>query len=179
MFKDRIIPAIQPERLKAKTGYLMIDADWDLDFAAMVRAHGIVDSRQGEVGGKRKDHFEPFMASVLVHGGDDSGWLVWRLEQQQQPNGGGGDEDKMSVDDMSESQRDKIMEFKNRLSEMGKEDLFFRWIELVQFHSTQAGGFTPEKQRKAMEEVQALFQKNGVDFEKFWADVGGMEGVTM
>ena len=166
VLRDRIVPAITPLRLQTKTGFLMIDEDWDLDFRAMVRAHSIIDSKQGE--GKRREHFEPFLASVLVYGGDDSGWLVWRVEQP-------GEE---TADDLSESQRNKILQFKKKLTDMGKEDLFFRWIELVQFESTQPGGFTPERQKKAMDDVKDLFQKEGVDFEQFWADVGGMQGVS-
>ncbi|KAL1957920.1 hypothetical protein VTO42DRAFT_5312 [Malbranchea cinnamomea] len=168
ILKERIIPAIMPVRLQTKTGFLMIDADWDLDFAAMIRAHEIVDSKEG--GGSRRQRLEPFLPSVLVYGGDDSGWLVWRVEQA---------DDDSSGSELSQAQRDKILEFKKKLTDMGKEDLFFRWIELVQFESTQPGGFTPERQRKAMLEVKELFEKEGVDFEKFWAEVGGMEGISL
>lgn len=170
--REKILPTMTPVRLQTKTGFLMIDADWDLDFAAMVRAHKTIDARRGS-DGKRRQHFEPFLSSVLVYGGDSSGWLVWRLEQD--------DEDDVAAADqgLSESQRDRILLFKKKLTEMGKEDLFFRWVELVQYESTQAGGFTPERQRKAMDDVKKLFEEDGVDFEKFWADVGGMEGVSL
>ena len=171
--REKILPTMTPVRLQTKTGFLLIDADWDLDFDAMLRAHKTIDARRGNES-KRRQHFEPFLSSVLVYGGDSSGWLVWRLEQ---------DEDDVTAGDrdqgLSPSQRDRILLFKKKLTDMGKEDLFFRWVELVQYESTQEGGFTPERQRKAMEDVKALFEKEGVDFEKFWADVGGMEGVSL
>ena len=60
---------------------------------------------------------------------------------------------------------------------MGKESLFFRWIELIQFESTQPGGFGPEKQQQAMEKAKAMFEADGVDFDAFWAQVGDWEGL--
>jgi hypothetical protein len=150
----------------------MIDADWDLDFTAMIRAHRIIDARS--VGGKkRREDFELFLPSVLVYGGDSSGWLIWRVEEAADKN-----DTAIPESELSPSQR-KILSFQNKLTEMGKEDLFFRWVELVQFESTQPGGFTPERQRKAMADVKELFDKEGVDFEKFWGDVGGMEGISL
>ncbi|OAX81992.1 hypothetical protein ACJ72_03668 [Emergomyces africanus] len=156
--KTKVIPAITPQRL-LKTGYLLIDADWDLDFTAMVKAHELVAD------GSLK--FDDFKTAVLVHGGGEEGaddglqWLIWRVgaENDGGPGTGAGESEK--------------------LASMGKEDLFFRWVELIQYESTQPGGFTPERQRKTMKETQQLFEDQGVDFEKFWADIGGMEGIDM
>ncbi|PGH18040.1 hypothetical protein AJ79_00666 [Helicocarpus griseus UAMH5409] len=168
--KTKVVPAVTPQRL-SKTGYLLIDADWDLDYAAMVRAHEFV--RKGDV------KFEDFGTAVLVHGGGEHGmeWLIWRVEAE---NGGGRvGGSSSSSSKLSDGQRDKIIMFQEKLASMGKEDLFFRWAELIQYESTQPGGFTPERQKKAMKETQKLFEEQGVDFEKFWADVGGMEGIDM
>ncbi|KAL2371322.1 hypothetical protein BDBG_06278 [Blastomyces gilchristii SLH14081] len=170
--KTRVIPAVTPQRL-LKTGYLLIDADWDLDFAAMVKAHELVAEGALAV--------DDFKTAVLVHGGGAEGndglqWLIWRVDEEKrggapgkQPDGGR----------LSNTQRDKIIMFHEKLASMGKEDLFFRWVELIQYESTQPGGFTPERQQKTMKETQQLFEDQGVDFEKFWADVGGMEGIDM
>ncbi|KAK2809805.1 hypothetical protein FQN50_003445 [Emmonsiellopsis sp. PD_5] len=164
--KNKVVPAVTPQRL-LKTGYLLIDADWDLDFDAMIRAHGLV-----EKGGSLK--FEDFRQPVVVvHGGEEMGWLVWKVGSENEAKGGG------DGSTLSSAQRDKIMMFQEKLASMGKEDLFFRWVELIQYESTQPGGFTPERQRKAMKETQEIFENQGVDFEKFWADVGGMEGIDM
>jgi hypothetical protein len=54
---------------------------------------------------------------------------------------------------------------------MGKEDLFFRWIEIVEFETSKPGGFTHEKQEAVAEQIRELFQSNGVDFDKVWREV--------
>ncbi|ODH53534.1 hypothetical protein GX48_00367 [Paracoccidioides brasiliensis] len=163
--KTKILSAVTPQRL-LKTGYLLIDADWDLDFTAMVKAHELV--------GQDRLKFDDFKTAVLVHGGraDGMDWLVWKVEEEKS-------DASSSEEKLSDSQRDKIVMFQEKLAAMGKEDLFFRWVELIQYESTQPGGFTPERQRKAMQETKQLFEEQGVDFEKFWADVGGMEGIDM
>ncbi|KLJ09148.1 hypothetical protein EMPG_15446 [Blastomyces silverae] len=175
--KTKVIPAVTPQRL-LKTGYLLIDADWDLDFAAMVKAHELVAEGALTV--------DDFKTAVLVHGGGAEGrdglqWLVWRVDEEKGGGAGEGDAPREQPDGgrLSDTQRDKIVMFQEKLASMGKEDLFFRWVELIQYESTQPGGFTPERQRKTMKETQQLFEDQGVDFEKFWADVGGMEGIDM
>jgi hypothetical protein len=101
---------------------------------------------------------------VLVNT-DADGWLIWRVE----------DEDTAEARTRS-AQSDQILAFKDKLTAMGKEDLFFRWVELIQYESTQPGGFTPERQRSAMLQAKELFEKENVDFARFWQEVGGMEG---
>ncbi|EEH44368.2 uncharacterized protein PADG_00657 [Paracoccidioides brasiliensis Pb18] len=157
--KTKILSAVTPQRL-LKTGYLLIDADWDLDFTAMVKAHELV--------GQDRLKFDDFKTAVLVHGGGADGmdWLVWKVEEEKS-------DASSSEEKLSDSQRDKIVMFQEKLAAMGKEDLFFRWVELIQYESTQPGGFTPERQRKAMQETKQLFEEQGVDFEKFWADSEG------
>lgn len=158
--RDKIVAAVTPERLR-KTGYLLVDADWDLDYDAMIRAHDLVDRT-------RKDNGVPldeFRTSVLVNT-DADGWLIWHV----------GDEDTAEGRARS-AQRDQILAFKDKLASMGKEDLFFRWVEIIQYESTRPGGFTPERQHSAMLEAKKLFDDEGVDFTRFWREVGGMEGL--
>ncbi|KAJ5095409.1 hypothetical protein NUU61_004765 [Penicillium alfredii] len=158
--RDKIVAAVTPERI-AKTGYLLVDADWNLDYAAMIRAHALVDrTRKGD--GVQLDEFR---TAVLVHT-DADGWLIWRV----------GDENTPAARQRS-AQRDQILTFKERLTAMGKEDLFFRWVELIQWESSQPGGFTAERQRSAMVQVQQMFEQENVDFSSFWDDVGGLEGM--
>lgn len=162
--KTKVVPAITPSRLE-KTGYLLIDADWDLDFASMIRAHELITRKSAT--------FDDFETSVLVYAGDDLGWLIWRVENED------GQKNRLDASHLSTQERDKIVQFREKLAEMGKEDLFFRWVELIQFESTQPGGFTPQRQRNAMIETKQLFESQGVDFEKFWAEVGGMQGMSL
>ncbi|KAL1968316.1 hypothetical protein VTN77DRAFT_1845 [Rasamsonia byssochlamydoides] len=151
--REKIMPAVAPERVK-KSGFLLIDANWDLDYDAMVRAHRLIDlTRKGE--GIQLDEFR---TAVLVHT-DEDGWLIWRVEDEER-----------------NKQRETILAFRRKLASMGKEDLFFRWVELIQFESTQPGGFTPERQRSAMLQAKEMFEAEGVDFSRFWQEVGGMEG---
>jgi hypothetical protein len=165
--KERILPAITPLRLQ-KTGHLLVDADWDLDFPAMIRAHELV--------GKNKLQFEGFQISVLAYGANDKGWLVWFAgDVRESPEGPEPSQSSSS----SSSLRNEIIEFKDKLTSMGKEDLFFRWVELIQYESTRPGGFTLDRQQSTMRQVKQLFEYHEVDFEKFWADVGGIKGISL
>ncbi|KAM5433114.1 hypothetical protein MferCBS31731_007227 [Microsporum ferrugineum] len=159
--KERVIPAILPLRLQ-KTGYLLIDADWDIGCDAMINAHRVVESKKAKI--------EDFQTSVLVHGGPSKGWLIWKVEDEAAAS---------SEEGLPPAARDRIVAFKDKLADMGKEDLFYRWVEIIQYESTQPGGFTPKRQKNAMMEVKGLFEKEGVDFDQFWKDIGGMEGVSL
>ncbi|KAI9661091.1 MAG: hypothetical protein M1821_009418 [Bathelium mastoideum] len=157
-WRTRVMPAIERAYVTGKTGYLMMDASWDLDFGAMVRATRLVD--------EEKVGLEAFEKSVWCYGGPEVGWLaweVWKLDVEQ------GTE--------QEEARKKIVAFKDRLTAMGKENLFFRWIEIVQYESSQEGGFTAERQAEAVRQARELFQKQGVDFEEFVGEMGGKEGL--
>lgn len=160
--RDKIVAAVTPERI-GKTGYLLVDADWNLDYAAMVRAHGLVDRiRKGD--GVQLDEFR---TAVLVHT-DADGWLIWRVADENTPAGR-----------QRSAQRDQILAFKDKLTAMGKEDLFFRWVEMIQWESSQPGGFTLERQQSAMMQAKQMFEEEKVDFSSFWDDLGGMGGMEV
>jgi hypothetical protein len=154
VYKERIMPAVDKKWCRDKTSYLMIDKNWDLDFAGMVTAHDLV--KQG------KATLEDFQKSVIVYS-EDHGWLVWPL---------------WKLDEGSEEEaRKKIVVFKDKLTAMGKENLFFRWVELIQFETSQPGGFTPERQAHTMKQAKELFESQGVDFDQFWKEIGGVQGL--
>ncbi|KAA8566710.1 hypothetical protein EYC84_009242 [Monilinia fructicola] len=73
--------------------------------------------------------------------------------------------------------RKKITAFKDELTLMGKENLFFKWIELVQFESSKPEGFGPDQQKATMEKAKIMFEAQGVDFEAFWEKIGGTDGL--
>ncbi|KAL3464426.1 hypothetical protein BJX64DRAFT_254982 [Aspergillus heterothallicus] len=158
--RDKIVAAVTPDRL-TKTGYLLVDADWALDYPAMIKAHSLVNPSTRETTPLSLDEFR---TAVIVNT-DTDGWLIWHV----------GDEDSAEGRTRTK-QRDQIIAFKEKLADMGHEDLFFRWVELIQYESTQPGGFTAERQQAAMVQAKTLFEEAGVDFAKFWAEVGGMEG---
>jgi len=159
-FKTRVVPAVGKERMGAKTGYLLMDRDWDLDFAIMVRAHELVDEGVVKLGTLHG------MVFVWVGGDEDGRWCVWDVE--------GKKDEEMQSEGTEEGKR-KIFEFRDRLTAMGKEELFFKWVELVQEETSKPGGFTKERQFEAGLKVQALFEEYGVNFAEF-AQITGLAG---
>ncbi|KAF2444805.1 hypothetical protein P171DRAFT_431606 [Karstenula rhodostoma CBS 690.94] len=156
-FKTRILPAVDRRRLTEKTGYLLMDKDFDIVFGAMVDATHLIDKKTVSV--------DDFRTSVFVWvGKEDQGqWAVW-------PCG--------KLDDGSETEaREKLILFKDRLTAMGKESLFFKWIELVQYESSAPGEFTYERQAATAEKAKQMFENEGVDFDAFIKDIGGMPGM--
>ncbi|KNG49473.1 hypothetical protein DDE82_004937 [Stemphylium lycopersici] len=159
-FKTRILPAVDKKRLKEKTGYMLMDADFDLDFFGMVAATQLLDRKDITLDHLRK--------SVFVYVGDPEAengqWAVWECSK---------------LDEGSETEaREKVIAFKDKLTAMGKESLFFRWVELIQYESNAPGGFTPEKQAAAAEKVKKMFEEQGVDFDEFSKEIGGMDGMA-
>jgi hypothetical protein len=150
-FKNRILPAIEKQFMRTKTGYLMMDKSWDLDFQLMLDAHTLM--KQEKLRTKDLDKF------VLVHQ-DAMGWIAWQWETDV---------------DIIEERRKKVVAFKEQLTKMGKEGLFFRWMEIVEQERDRDGGFTPERQERVAMKVQAAFEKEGVDFEELSRRIGGLE----
>lgn len=154
-FTTRILPAIERNYMRQKTAYLMMGKDWDLDFGAMVKAHRLIDDKENSL----KD----FEKSVLAYS-EQHGWLYWAVH-------------KLDEEDEEEENRKKIVALKDRLTVMGKESLFFRWIEIVQYESSRPGDFTPERQVETYKKVQQEFEKHGVDFRELLEKVGGFDGM--
>lgn len=156
-FKTRILPAVDIHRLRAKTGYMLMDKDFDLNFGCMIAATELLD--------KKDVSLEELNTSVFVWVGNEEGgqWAVWNCGK---------------LDDGAETEaRQKIVMFKDRLTLMGKESLFFKWVELVQFESSAPGGFTAEKQASTAEKTKRMFEAEGIDFEQFSAEIGGFGGM--
>ena len=73
VYTERIKPAIDPEWLENKTGYLMLDKNWDLDFGGMVAAHRAIDQGKATI--------NDFDMAVIVHDGREHTprWMIWRI----------------------------------------------------------------------------------------------------
>jgi hypothetical protein len=155
-FKTRILTAVDMEVME-KTGYLMMDGSWDLDFGAMQDAHTLV--KMGKLGVGELD------ALVLVHqdAGGYKGWLGWRFRQ---PKG----------ETAEEERRRKLMAFKELLASKGKESLFWKWQEVVEDERSADGTFTPEAQEKVSKRV---FAKEGIDFKEAMESVGQVEALPV
>lgn len=154
-FKTRILPAIDKTFMRSKTGYLMMDKNWDLDFQLMLDAHTLIK--------QTKLKMEDVDKLVLVHM-DGVGWLAWQWETDN---------------DVIEDRRKKVVQFKDTLTKLGKESLFWKWMEIVEQERDADGGFTPERQQRVAERVEAAFKKEGVDFEELTNSVGGLEELSV
>jgi hypothetical protein len=136
---------------------MLMDKDFDLDFAAMIRATQLVDKKDISMNSLRKTVF------VWVGSEEAGQWAMW---------------DCWKLDEGSETEaREKIILFKDRLTAMGKENLFFKWVELVQYESNSPEGFTQERQIATAEKAKRLFEEQGVDFEAFIKEIGGLGGM--
>ncbi|KAI8937172.1 hypothetical protein NX059_006384 [Plenodomus lindquistii] len=156
-FKTRILPAVDKERLRQKTGYLLMDASFDLDFYGMVAATQLLDRKDMTMEYLKKSVF----VCIVEKEGEEGQWVMW---------------DCSKLDQGSESEaRDKVILFKDKLTEMGKENLFFKWVELIQYESNAPGGFTQERQIAAAEKVKKMFADQGVDFDEFSREIGVMD----
>ncbi len=58
--------------MSRRSGYMFIDANWELDFDAMIKAHAEIRDRSSSV------EVEDFRKMLLVHV-QELGWLVWRI----------------------------------------------------------------------------------------------------
>ncbi|EGS22227.1 uncharacterized protein CTHT_0017440 [Thermochaetoides thermophila DSM 1495] len=151
----RVREATQPMILQRKTGYVTMDGEWDLDWKAMVDATKLVDKKEIEL--------EEFgTVALLWH--EEHGWISIDLGQG---------------DTKQQEQRRKQLEaFRKALAALDKEELFFRWVEMIQFETTQPGGFTPERQVAAAKKVRDMFHEHGVDFDGLWKEAVGTDGLA-
>ena len=156
VFQERIEPAVAKSWIRDKTGYLMMDKNWDLSFAGMIAAHGFVDD--GVV------PLDDFRTRVLVYSEQYGGWLVWDVWKEHE-------------DGMEKSETgDKLHTVRERLTKTGKENLFYRWIEVLQSEtSLEPGPLTKERREKALNKIREEFDEEDVDFDDFWDSVGGVD----
>jgi hypothetical protein len=138
-----------------KTGYLSMNGQWDLDWAAMVHAHKLVDQKGLAL--------EAFRCIVLLHR-NEYGWLSVDLGTAENAK--------------EEERRRQVFAFRDALMALGQEALFFRWIEVVQFETTRPEGFTPERQEEVAKMVRELFSNEGIDFDGLWKESVGSDGLA-
>ncbi|KAK0725313.1 hypothetical protein B0H67DRAFT_482084 [Lasiosphaeris hirsuta] len=149
-FWERVRTATTPMLLQQKTGYLLMDGFWDLDWNAMVLATKLADDKIFSL-----DELE----TVVLLYSKQHGWVC--IDQSE------------GVSAKEDERRKQVFAFRDALASMGKEDLFFRWIEIVQYETSQPGGFGGEKQVAVAEQIRELFRAGGVDFDKVWGEVIG------
>ncbi|KAJ4135923.1 hypothetical protein NW768_003526 [Fusarium equiseti] len=139
--------ATSPILQEQKTGYLLMNAYWDLDWARMVLAHRLVD--------KKELALEAFKGLVLVHHAA-YGWMSYDVRV----NGASSEDER----------RRQVFAFRDALVKLGKENLFYRWVEIVQFEATQPGGFGPKEQEAAAKRIRELFESENINFDDLWKE---------
>jgi hypothetical protein len=154
-FEEAIASATSHETMHDKTGYALLNRAWYLDWALMVGAHELIDSNTTTI--------DDFMTQTFVYS-PTYGWVIYQHSAA-------------AGSSIEEKQRQKIIAFKDTLTEMGKENLFFQWVELVQVETTKPEGFTREGQQELMRKAKILFEDQGVDFDAFWKRIGGAAGM--
>lgn len=152
---NNVAAATSPMLINEKTGYLTMNGEWDLDWAAMITATKLVDDKKIAL-----DAFK--LMVVLYH--ETYGWVALDL--------------KTTENAQDDERRNQVFAFRDALAAVGKEDLFYRWIEIVQFESTQPGGFGPEKQVAVAKKIRDLFAEQGIDFDAFWKESVGSDGLA-
>ncbi|KAK4218464.1 hypothetical protein QBC37DRAFT_412571 [Rhypophila decipiens] len=158
-FFSHVNSATSPMLLQEKTGYLTMNGEWDLDWAGMVHATRLVDNKVLAM--------DAFTTPLVLLHNDRFGWMCVDMN-----TGANAKEDE---------RRRQVFQFRDALAAVGKENLFFRWIEIVQFETSQPGGFTGKKQIETAQKIRDLFKEEGIDFDEFWmqsvgsASLAGMD----
>ncbi|KAI9843146.1 MAG: hypothetical protein M1837_006599 [Sclerophora amabilis] len=137
--------------------------------------------------------------------GPVSGWFAYAAGWPRQPEAGS----------KALQNRMKIQKMKDRLTQLGKESLFFRWVELVAAEAAsphengetltakpkpkpkpkpvpretgllaagegegggEDGRMPTARQVSTLEKAKEMFESEGIDFEQFWTEIGGMDGM--
>ena len=99
MFRSKILPAINEGWMRRRSGYMFLDADWDLDFDAMTLAHAEIRDQTSGVS------INDFRKMLVLHT-KEFGWVVWKVweldaggEKTVGGKGKSGDEDDTADDE--------------------------------------------------------------------------------
>lgn len=152
--KFKIEPVMHPS-YTSKSALGLLDKDWDLDYKAMVDAHRMIND------GRLK--MEDVESIALVY--YQKQWLFWKVR------------DDTELPPENPEQESVLQKFRQKLTDLGQEDVFFRWIEIVQYETSQPGGFTQARQTSAIEELRKRLTDRQVDYGAFWEDIGGESGL--
>jgi hypothetical protein len=154
LLKYKIEPAMR-QATTSRTGLSLLDNNWDLDYHGMSDAHRLLNDGRAEL--------DDLQDLVLVYYHNQ--WLVWHVHEPQE------------LDISDPQQEAKLHRFRDLLKELGREDVFFRWIEIVQYETSQPGGFTEGKRGHAVRQLRDMLIDKGVDYPRFWQVIDGQRGL--
>ncbi|KAK5088871.1 hypothetical protein LTR05_003093 [Lithohypha guttulata] len=141
-----------------KNALSLLDKDWDLDYRAMVDTAELIDA--AKLTWPDLDHV------VLVPW--QGKWYSWYPH---------GVSTAISSGQPAKKQDEKLEEFKKALIELKCEDIFYRWIEIVQFETSQPAGLTPNKKMEMEQELKNMLEARNKDFASFLQVIGGLSSV--
>ena len=142
----------------AKNALSLLDKDWDLDYSAMVDVTELIDV--AKLSHADVDHV------VLVPWHQK--WYSWYPHKPANADG--------SISAMT-GKDEKLELFKKNLIDLNAEDVFYRFVELLQYESSQTGGFTKAKKKEAEEELRKMLRARNKDDVAFFASIGGTGGI--
>ncbi|KAL8850323.1 MAG: hypothetical protein Q9221_004738 [Calogaya cf. arnoldii] len=152
--------AVERKRLKTKSGLELVDTYWELYYEGMVTAHTLLNTSSSPTSGLGLQ-WEEFQKGpiVAVFDIEEGEWMIWR------PWDGDGK--------VEEENGGKLRLFKDLLTAMGREGLFFRWVESMQFEGSGEG----RRREKMVRVSRELFEGEGVSWEEVVDGIGGLEGL--
>ena len=164
--RSTVTPAMDRNGALKKSGYLLIDKEWDLDFRGMVTAHQLIQSKDIHIA----DFAQP-TAYAFYKGR----WIAWRFPTTAaatrmfpKPALNGA---------LLSSETPQMTRFHEKLKSLGCEDLFYRWIEIIQFESSGPDGLNDKGKERALQELGTLLMAKGVEMTAFLEDMGGAENL--
>lgn len=140
----------------SRTSYLLLDKDWDLDFQGMIDANELID--EGKLNWADMDHV------VLVPFSDH--WFCWYPHAVESRG------EAVPIPELP-TRDERLETLRQKLIAMDCEDLFYRWIEIVQYETSREGGFDSLRKKAAVEELQSMLKERGLDEHDFWQSIGG------
>lgn len=139
-----------------KNALTLLDKDWDLDYAGMVDATELLDASQISIMDLDRVVLVPWQGK----------WYSWYPHASQAP-----------TDRPVGAKDEKLENFRKHLSELNCDDIFYRWIELIQYETSQPGGFTAERRKSAEAELRKMLKSKQKDDEAFITSVGGLTSI--
>ncbi|RMZ77290.1 hypothetical protein DV737_g4462, partial [Chaetothyriales sp. CBS 132003] len=189
-------PAMAPSKL-SKTGSLLLDKDYDLDFRAILDAHrlAVVNESSPSTSEERpRLNLNDIDGCVFVYYGAQ--WLIWRPNSDTNtPGGTTGAARREAKESATTPQTDtqaqapddpKVERFKQALIDLKCRNVFYRWIEIVQFETSRPGRersgdarrgviIDEQQRRKALAELKMLLEAKGVSLDTVLTDIGGVQ----
>ena len=146
----KTLPELENQRIQ-KSSLQLVTPLFALDTEAMINAQELVD--RGELS------LDDLDRKVFFKYKPAKGWIVWSLSEPKSIS--------------STIQSTNLSALRENLVAKDREDLFFRYVEIVQYEASESTGFSISQQKKAWTELSNAFAEKRVDLAKVRAELGG------